>query len=192
MLTEAQKIKKSLAKVGIEINDIYDLVNMNSSYPKAIPILVKLLKEGITDCKLKEGVIRSLAVKEAKGIANKVLIDEFKRVSNDNILLKWTIGNTIEVIAQEEDLNEIIQIIKNSDNGMSRQMFVMALSKFKNKQIEDLLIKLLDDDELVLQSLDALIKIKSSKSINKIKSLLQSSRKPVKDKAEKALRKISK
>lgn len=82
------KIKSELAKVGINIDDIYDLVNTNKPYPAAVPVLLDLLKEGIEHTGIKEGVIRALAVKEAIGKASPVLLDEYDKISKDKMLLR--------------------------------------------------------------------------------------------------------
>ena len=49
------------------MNNVYDLVHSHESYPQAIPVLLDLLKEGMEDSKLNEGVIRTFAMKEAAG-----------------------------------------------------------------------------------------------------------------------------
>lgn len=88
MELEVNKIKSELAKVGINIDDIYDLVNTNKPYPAAVPVLLDLLKEGIEHTGIKEGVIRALAVKEAIGKASPVLLDEYDKISKDKMLLR--------------------------------------------------------------------------------------------------------
>lgn len=63
-----------LANKNIIISDVYDLVNTAESYPDAIPILIKYLTK-VNHDKNKEGIVRALAVKEARGKASPILIE---------------------------------------------------------------------------------------------------------------------
>lgn len=135
---------------------------------------------------------RALAVKEAQGKASKVLLDEFKRISKDNSLLLWTIGNTMEVIITDEDIEEIIEIVSNPENGTSRQMFVSALGKTKSERAEEILIGLLEDEQVKLHVIDALGKMKSERARSKIEEYTKNAKGVIKKEATKALKKINK
>lgn len=190
-----EKLVKELAKVNIIIDDIYDLVNTKEKYPMAIPILLSFLKdESIEDDNIKEGIIRSLAVKEAKGIATTILIDEYNKIPKEKTLLRWAIGNTIDqtITPNDTDIEKILQIIQNKENGTSRQMFVLALGKIKTEKVEEVLIHLLDDEDVVGQALSALGKLKSKKAEEKIIILKNHKNKTIQKEAEKALNKILK
>ncbi|WP_211518722.1 HEAT repeat domain-containing protein [Flavobacterium humi] len=187
---DANTIKDELKKVGISINDIYDLVNTKESYPLAIPVLLDLLQKGIEDVKIKEGIIRALAVKEAIGKASPILIEEYHKIAKDKMMLRWAIGNTIYVTITENDVDSILQIVQDDENGMSRQMFVLALGKVKSEKAEDILIKLLDDEELTPHALEALGRLKSKKAKSKIEILTKHPKSLIKKEAEKALKKI--
>ena len=142
------KVKSELAKAGISVNDIYDLVNTDKPYPTAVPVLLNLLQEGIEHIGIKEGIVRALAVKEAIGKASPVLIAEYNRTPKDKTLLRWAIGNTIYTTITEDDVESILPIVLDKTNGTSRQMFVAALGKVKSEKAEDLLVNLLDDEEV--------------------------------------------
>lgn len=190
MIGEIEIIKSEFNKIGISINDIYDLVNTKEPYPEAIPVLLNLLKNGIEHIGIKEGIIRALAVKEAVGIANTILFEEYDRTPKDKMLLKWAIGNTIYTTITEDCKEKIISIVKDKSNGMSRQMFVLALGKIKSTDVEDTLIELLDDVEVCPHALDALGRLKSSKAKGKILDLVNHSNKLIKKEALKAQKKI--
>ena len=148
MEVEMNKVKSELAKAGISVNDIYDLVNTDKPYPTAVPVLLNLLQEGIEHIGIKEGIVRALAVKEAIGKASPVLIAEYNRTPKDKTLLRWAIGNTIYTTITEDDVESILPIVLDKTNGTSRQMFVAALGKVKSEKAEDLLVNLLDDEEV--------------------------------------------
>lgn len=191
MVVEANKIKSELAKVGITVNDIYDLVNTDKPYPAAVPVLLDLLQEGIEHIGIKEGVIRALAVKEAIGKASPVLLDEYSKIPKDKMFLRWAIGNTIYITITEDDVERILPIVQDKENGMSRQMFVAALGKVTSGKTEDVLIKLLDDEEVAAQALEALGRMKSKKAREKILTLTSHPKAVIKKEAQKALKKLS-
>lgn len=189
-ISEVETVKTELSKVGVLIDDIYDLVNTKEPYPIAIPVLLNLLKNGIEHIGIREGIIRALAVKEAIGVANPVLFEEYNKTPKDKMLLKWAIGNTVYTTITEDYIEKVIAIVKDKSNGMSRQMFVLALGKIKSTDTENVLIELLDDNEVCPHALDALGRLKSTKAIGKITSLLTHSNSLIKKEALKALKKI--
>lgn len=189
-MEENCKIIEELKKVGIDIKDIYDLVNTDKSYPEAIPVLMQLLEEGITNIVNREGIIRALAIPEAKGKIGSLLIEEFYKIPSENLLLRWTVGNTMEVVISDDDIDEVIKIVADKTNGMSRQMFALALGKVPSGKSEDVLIQLLDDEEIAPHALEALGKLKSQKAKDKITELVKHPMPLISKGAIKALNKI--
>lgn len=183
-------IKSELLKAGIVVNDIYDLVNTKKSYESAIPILLDVLEQGIEDNTTKEGVIRALAVKAAIGIASPILIKEYNRIPKGETILRWVIGNTIFTTITEEDTEEILAIVQDATNGISRQMFVAALGKVKSEKSEKVLITLLDDNEVATHAIEALGRRKSQKAKDKILNLINHPKALLRKEAQKALKKI--
>ena len=186
---DANRVQEKLGKIGIQINDIFDLVNTKEPYPKAIPVLLNLLSEVSYDG-IKEGIIRALAVKESKGVAGKALIEEYKKTPKDKSLLLWAIGNTMEVVISDDDIDDILEIVTDKENGISRQMFTVALGKVKSDRAEQALINLLDDDEISPHALDALGRLKSQKAKSKINELINHQKPLIRKEAQKALKKI--
>jgi hypothetical protein len=81
-----------------------------------------------------------LTVKEAKGKAAPILLQEFYKTANP--ILRWTIGNAMTVVATDDDFDEIVRIIEETENGDARKMFIFALGNFKNDRSENILIGL--------------------------------------------------
>lgn len=153
---EDEELKLKLQDVGVEVNSVYDLINAppSFSYKLAIPILISTLKAGIEDRWIKEGVIRALCTKEARGTeAASALINEYWRMLPGEHSVRWAIGNTFSVIADASHFEEIAKILKDKRNGSSRQEFADALKRIKTREAEDLLIDLLDDDEVAAHAL---------------------------------------
>ncbi|MDR1199321.1 MAG: HEAT repeat domain-containing protein [Prevotellaceae bacterium] len=181
---------EDLLKAGINVKSVWDLVNTKESYPNAILILIEHLKKDYHE-KNKEGIVRALAVKEAIGAANSVLIAEYNRIPKNKMSLRWAIGNTIYAIMTEKDVDPILSIVHDKTNGMSRDMFVAALGKVKSKKAEGSLISLLDDEEVTLPALGALCRMKSKKAENKISMLIKHPNVLIRKEAQKAFKKIS-
>lgn len=186
---DANRVQEELGKIGVQIDDIFDLVNTKEPYPKAVPVLLNLLSE-VSHDGIKEGIIRALAVKEAKGVAGKSLIKEYKKTPKDKSLLLWAIGNTMEVVISDDDIDDVLEIVADKENGISRQMFTVALGKVKSERSEQALISLLDDDEISPHVLDALGRLKSKKAKSKINELTNHQKPLIRKEAQKALKKI--
>jgi hypothetical protein len=77
-IEEDSRIVAVLKKqAGIDVKSVFDLVNSKTSYPDAIPVLLGFLPN-ISDNWIKEGVVRALAVREARGKVDVALVNEFK------------------------------------------------------------------------------------------------------------------
>jgi HEAT repeat protein len=192
MISDATRVKDALAKSGVEIDDVYDLVNRKVEYSKAIPVLIDLLENGIGDEVVREGVIRALAVKRAKGLAGPILIREFHRTPKEASLLRWAIGNSMEAVMTDDCTDAVIEIVQRVDNGAAREMFVLALAKVKNERAEQTLINLLEDEEVAAHAALALGKLKSAKAKKALHRLLDHPKPLIRQEAKKALGRIGK
>lgn len=190
MTEDLINLKKELYKVGVSVESVWDLVNSNKNYQQAIPTLIDFLRRNSLNDKTKEGIIRSLAVKSAKGLAGTALLEVFFKIPKEKMLLRWTIGNTMEVVITEKEVKDVLKIVLNKENGNARQMFILALGKIKSDEVENTLIQLLKDDEVILQAISALGKLKSRKAKSKIEKLSNHTNRVVRQEALKALKKI--
>lgn len=175
MIIDDLKISNALLEVGVEVSDIYDLVNTRKPYPAAIPVLVHLLDESYTNPKIVEGIVRSLTVKEARGIANKRLLKLYFDTPKTEIALRWAIGNALATITTTEDKDEILSIVADPTNGISRQMFVYSLGKIKSIDVENALIELLDDLQISLHAISALRRLRVARALPAVEKLRSSS-----------------
>jgi HEAT repeat protein len=190
-------IKSIFSKYGIELNNIYDLINSREEYDDILPLLIKILQANIlNDGNIIEGIVRALTVKEAKGLAEKTLLESYNSLKPDQRRgnLGWAYGNAIEYLYSDKniDVDEIINIIREKSNGMSRQMFVLALGKTKKhkEKVENLLIELTNDSDVALHAITSLYKLKSIKAVPRMKELTNSPKAPIRKKAEFFLKKI--
>jgi hypothetical protein len=147
---EQKQLILDIKKSGIKVSSIWDLVNTNATYKNTIPVLINHLSKSYCDA-TKQGIIRALAVKEAKGIAGKVLLEEFYKIPKENYDLRWAIGNTMTMVITEKEVDEVIKIVIDKSNGKYRSIFVEALSKFKTEKVIRVLTSLMDDKEISLR-----------------------------------------
>jgi len=186
---EVKDLSQELKRKGSKYLDPWDMVNTKESYPEAIDILIEHVPKQYHD-KNKEGIFRALTVKEAKGKANSALIKEYNNIPKEKHNLRWVIGNAIYIIITPDDIDSILPIVENKENGMSRFRFVEALGKIKSEKTETTLIKLLDDDEMTPYALRALGRLKSKNAMEKISFLSQNANDTIKKEAQKVLKKI--
>ncbi|MFZ1789695.1 MAG: HEAT repeat domain-containing protein [Saprospiraceae bacterium] len=146
---EYQGLIYELADIGIIVNSIWDLVNTKTKYPEAIPILMKYLPL-VNYIRNKEGIVRALSVKEAKGLILPLMIKEYMLLTKDKENLRWLIGNAVNATITKEEVELIFPIVLNKGNGLSRQMFVAALGKINTEKVREILKQLLNDDDKVI------------------------------------------
>ena len=148
-------------KAQIDIVSLAVLVNTSERYPEAIPILVDHLDRPYNEC-IKEAIVRSLAVSEAKGVACQALLNEFYRIPNYDLSeyrnpawircdLKWIIGNTMAVVATKPYEKEIIKIVADEAHAGARSRFIEALRKLKATKAKPILIRLLKSEHRLEQ-----------------------------------------
>lgn len=158
---EYQSLINELKVIGIDIQSIWDLVNTKSNYKPAIPILVEHLSKPY-HIKNKEGIVRALAVKEAKGVACRAIIDEYNKAPKDNFHYRWTFGNTMAVIMTADYIDDVLAIVQDESNGESRDMFVRALGNTKSPKVKETLQQLLKDKNKTISK-------EAQKALKKIK-----------------------
>lgn len=180
-----------IRNVGLIISSVWDLVNSRERYPQVIPILVEHLFKPYHK-RNKEGIIRALTVKEARGKAGRALIAEFYKTPKSETNYRWAIGNAMAIVMSSEDEKDVLEIVKDKSNGEARDMFVRGLSRSKSTATEHVLIDLLDDEDdlVVIEAIKSLWKLKSNKAMEKIYSLLHHSSPAIKKEAQKVLNKL--
>jgi len=185
---EDRRVARALRSVGVEVSSVWDLVNEARPYPEAIPILLQWLPK-VTDDRIKEGIIRALTVKEARGIAAKPLIREFEE-SKDLYGAKWAAGNALSVVADDSVFGDLTRLARDKRHGKAREMVVVALGNMKNPRAVDVLVELLEDDEAAGHAIIALGKLKAKKARSYIEPFLSHPQQWIRTEAKRALAKI--
>ena len=181
------RVVEALRAIGLHTSSVWDLVNSKEAYPAAIPVLMRLLPMDLDPAE-KEGIVRALTVKEARGIASKPLIDEFKKASDPS--LKWAIGNALSIVADDSVFDQIADLALDKRNGRGRQMIVLGLGTMKNPRAVDVAIELLQDAEVAGHAVVALRKLKPAKARRALEPFLESPHSWIRREAKKALERI--
>lgn len=186
---EYESLIPELEKVGVNISSIWDLVNTKERYPKAIDILIKYLIS-VRHPRNIEGFVRALTVKEARGKANKILIAMYETIKKEDQGLRWALGNAIATTMTNDDIPWLFTAVQDTSSGMARGQLIRAIATVKTEEAERILIELLEDNNIIIPTIQSLAKIKSKKAKDKLEILTQSTNRDVKKEALKALRKI--
>lgn len=180
-------------KLGLGITSVFDLVNSDKSYDNAIPILIDLLP-AVSEPWIKQGVVRALTVKAARGKADDALLREFKSISPDQSelqSLKWAIGNALAVVATPAVASEVIELALDKRQGRAREMLVLGLANFTDERSKLALVKLLEDDEVCGHAIKSLTKLKAVSALPRIRALITHPQPLIRKEAAKAVRKLS-
>lgn len=186
-------ILAELSQAGFEIQWISDLYNKRFNYKSAIPILIRWLPQ-IENPDIKETIVRALSVPWAKHTsAQRLLVEEFHKLGPEfNLGLKWAIGNALSVVADDDVLIEITELIQDEAHGKAREMLVVSLGNMKSPHIVNFLIELLNDKDLDGYAIKALGKLKAVKARPMVESFLIHEKGWVQKEAKKALARIDK
>lgn len=118
---------KALRDVGISVNTVWDLVNSRETYREAIPALVEALEQPYP-LKVKEGVIRALTVKEARGQAGWPLLHLFSSLPQElsnfqHSDFRWVIANAL-TRASTPDMYEALLAAadREADDGIRKRL----------------------------------------------------------------------
>jgi len=149
---DKDKLLNDIRSKGVEISNINDLMKMDRKFKDLVPILIKHLQE-IDDESDKEFLVRCLGVKGFTE-ATEQLLKEF--YNSDKTTYKWAIGNTLSIIEDKSHICELLKIVQNKEHGIARQMIVIALGKMKVKEAFPVLLKLLEDEDVVGHVISAL------------------------------------
>ncbi len=190
---EDLKVVSALRETGLEVLSVWDVVHMRRSYPEAIPTLVRMLPE-VRDLGVKEGIVRSLSVKDAISVAAKPLVHEYQLLLGSSDLaasnLRWAIANALTVVATKDSIDDLIDLLGRPEGGSGRQMLALALGKLKAQKAVPLLIELLEDDEVVGHAVSALGTLKAQEARPYLVKLVTHPRTWVRNEAKKAILKI--
>ena len=185
----SEKLLQEVRCKGIEVSEINELIKISNEHKDVVPILLRHLQD-IDDGDDKEFLVRCLGV-HGFTEASQPLIQEFYK--SRKLTFKWTIGNTLSIIQDKNILSELVKIVQEKEHGISRQMFVVSLGKFKNdRNVKDVLISLLKDDDVAGHAIIAIRKIGDVELAEYIEPFLEHKKGWIRNEAKKTIEKFNK
>jgi len=154
----AQPIIKDLASIGFKVGCVWDFVNTPERYDAALPVLIEHFHKAYPDF-IREGLARSFGRPWARHAAwDHVLAAYLSEPNRSGVSppqeiaaptdLKEGMAVALSEMAHRSDLDVLIQLISNPENGPSRVFFVKFLSRSKTREAFDTLTKLMTDRDL--------------------------------------------
>lgn len=117
----------------VPIKSVWDLVNTPSSYPEAIPILAKYLQVARHPV-LRNGLARSLTVKEARGAAGRVILHELKSEKDPaGSEERWALANALTMAADESMEDELRTLIHDPRFADVQSTLTKALEDLRKR-----------------------------------------------------------
>ena len=161
-----QQLLDDLHAAGVEVSDVWDLVNTRRPYPVAIPVLmewVEHLDERVASAlegeQLREGLVRALTVREARPAAAPLLVTQMQRYrGKGDSATAWAIGNALAVVADDSVYDDLKALALDTDLGAARQMLAEALQRVSNPDATATLITMLADATVSGHAVAALAK----------------------------------
>jgi hypothetical protein len=133
-----------LKAAGFNVESAWDLVNTPSSYPAAVPILLEHLPQQYPAV-VREGIARALAVPEAKigwNLLTRLYREEQQGRAKDGLAV------AIAAAADDDLLEDVIALTRDSRHGPSRLLLLSALEHSASSQARSALMDLRTDPEL--------------------------------------------
>ncbi|GLH82439.1 hypothetical protein SSBR45G_73480 [Bradyrhizobium sp. SSBR45G] len=140
-LAEAPLVAE-LRSAGVPISSVWDLVNAKFSYSGVLPILLDHLGRSYPD-DIRDGIARAMSDQAAK-FAWRELVDMYLREPRGS-RTDQGLAVALSIIANQEEMPELIALIRNSELGSSRGLLIDALKRSNESSTDVFLNELLLD-----------------------------------------------
>ncbi len=161
-MSPVRSFVNAMREVGCDADSPWDLVNRRTSYRSAVPVLLEWLDHADEDVpigerhRFREGLVRALAVKEARGgAAAAALVREFRRPEL-NSSTRWAVANSLSVVADESVCDDRVRRASGLSCGRAREMWRPGLARADKERAVDVLVEMLDDGDVAGHAIGAL------------------------------------
>ncbi|MDK2770477.1 MAG: hypothetical protein KYX69_22505 [Sphingomonas sp.] len=114
-LEEETPLREALHRLGYPVKWVWDFVNAKENYYlDAIPTLIDHLQRPYND-EIREGIARSLAMKEARGVAGVAVVAVLGE-SGLSDQLRWALANTLATVADRSNRDAIKALLQRETN----------------------------------------------------------------------------
>jgi len=135
----------------------------------------------------KEAIVRALSVPWAKPDAAVALVREFRKATEKDILLRWTIASGLSIVPNDSVFDDLVAIACDKRYSNAREMIAIALGKSSNQKAIRALIALLSDPEVQGHAVMTLVDLQAKEAVPAIRKLVNHPKKWVREEAAKAL-----
>ncbi|WP_153558305.1 hypothetical protein [Roseimaritima sediminicola] len=105
---------------------ISDLVNTESRYPQAIPVLVRHLSKNYSR-PIMQSIIRALTTPDSKGVAFGQIADLFRSTDDSESEMKWLLGAALVEASTSENVDKVIELANDPCHGRGREYLPLGL-----------------------------------------------------------------
>lgn len=153
LVADAAPLAKALRMLNYRVETAWDFVNAQYSYRSAIPVLVEHLQRPYHPRNL-EGIVRALTVPPARSLAWDALLAIARKPASSapEESLRDAAFNALAVIATKADLPTLAQMVLDRALGSGRSAFLIRLRRSKYPEIESILARAMDDQDLAPQA----------------------------------------
>lgn len=134
-----------LRAAGYDAESVWDLVNTTADYADAVPTLIRHLGEPYPDA-VRDGIARALAIPQAKSVWDQLV--RFYRVEGPTTRTKQGLAAAIAVVADRKVIAEVIELIRDVDQGPSRGLLLRALTRSRDPAADQTISDLASDPDL--------------------------------------------
>lgn len=148
-LANQAPLVKDLNDAGIAVKSVWDLVNTSAKYPAAIPILLDHLNQNYHP-RIREGIARSLAVREANG-GWAILLKAFHDETDMRSELKWALSLALSGAATDREMDDLIPLYRDESLGDTRMALMLFLKRSRDPRADQILEELVKDPALAYE-----------------------------------------
>ena len=160
-------------------------------YRAGIPVLIKWLPL-VDNWDVKWAIVDALAVKWAKPIAARPLIEEFRKAPMEKQSFKWSIASALCEVADASVFDDLVELVRDKRHGRAREMLPVAIAKTKHPRAVEVLLGLLDDEEIAGNVVYALRLLAPPEARSVLERFVDHPKTWVRKEAQRALAKIDK
>jgi hypothetical protein len=141
----------ALRDAGIPVDSIWEFVN-GPTPVAAIPILLRHLRHDYP-FRVKDGIVRSLMVKEAPREAWELMYSEYIVLPGDQDDMiryhyKVTLGMALGTLAKKSDFDAIAALVRDEKHGVARCGLIRARPRKDKARAGDVLLEILEQKEV--------------------------------------------
>jgi hypothetical protein len=134
-----------LARVGVKVDSVWDLVNGVRSYDVAIPVLLDHLLRPYPDA-IRDGIARALGTNSAQEVAWQTLRDEYCRTPDKKAdRFKQGLAAALSGASDDSVIQDLIELIKDERNGYTRVLLLLGLRRSKAPEAKQTIKELAKD-----------------------------------------------